>query len=563
MMVFVMSLLGIIVFIMIFQFINYKKSDKLYLLQLDEDFGKKISFSSKQSKTRIPNSYYLKHKEARQIDDITWFDLSVDDVLSVIDRTQSDVGAQVLYYIFRTPLLHVEEVIERRNKIFFWKDNKELRNKVSLAMHHCGKSYKTSLYDCLDSLNALENKKITPYICRIIALILAFLCIFPLKGIGVVLFIVVLISNIYVYYQDKAKISSYVSVYGQILLLIEAASEVTRCLSDSKEAYVYSDLDETLIQLLKFRRKSNWDRFSLQDSNPFVMIINLIGMLIFSDLIRFWSMKKDVSDNLEAIDKLVWELGSIDAFISLAGYITSLGDKCCISNILETKSVLYKAKELYHPLLENPVPNSISLDSSILLTGSNASGKSTFLKSIAINAIFSQCMGVACATSYEAPPLHIMSVMAIRDDICAGDSFYMAEIKAVKKMMDAAICDLEDQIVPLCLLDELLSGTNTEERIAAGREILHELVTKSIFVCAATHDIELTYLLPTYKNYHFEEELATDDVDFSYQLKDGPATTRNAIALLNSIGFPDYIIHRAEAMVDDHRKTGKWSIQKG
>ena len=119
----------------------------------------------------------------------------------------------------------------------------------------------------------------------------------------------------------------------------------------------------------------------------------------------------------------------------------------------------------------------------------------------------------------------------------------MAEIKSIKRILDA--CNEKGSPV-LCFVDEVLRGTNTKERIAAGAEIMKSMQSANSLCFAATHDIELSSILvPEFTNYHFDEEMDGDDIHFPYQLKEGYATSRNAIALLRIMGYPEDIVNRA------------------
>ena len=135
------------------------------------------------------------------------------------------------------------------------------------------------------------------------------------------------------------------------------------------------------------------------------------------------------------------------------------------------------------------------------------------------------------------------------------------EIKALKRIVDVAEKTLRstDDIPLLCFVDEVLRGTNTVERIAASAQILEYLSQKGIYCFAATHDIELTHLLEnSYDNYHFEEEVKDGDMLFSYHLLPERAQTRNAIRLLELIGFSDNIIQKADKLAGNFLQTGKW-----
>nr|MCR4927964.1 hypothetical protein [Lachnospiraceae bacterium] len=141
----------------------------------------------------------------------------------------------------------------------------------------------------------------------------------------------------------------------------------------------------------------------------------------------------------------------------------------------------------------------------------------------------------------------------------SGDSYYIVEIKALKRILDEAA--KEDDCPVLCMVDEVLRGTNTVERIAASSQVLKKLDEMGVFVFTATHDIELTYMLEgTYANYHFSEEVKEDDVYFSYILHKGRATTRNAIRLLGIMGYDEKTIEAAEKSAAYFAETGEWKL---
>ena len=214
-----------------------------------------------------------------------------------------------------------------------------------------------------------------------------------------------------------------------------------------------------------------------------------------------------------------------------------------------------EVEDLYHPLLSEAVANSFSVEGGTLVTGSNASGKSTFLKNVAMNAILAQTIGVCTCSSYQAPFFKVMTSMSLRDNIESGESYFIVEIKSLKRILDAS----KKPEPLLCVIDEVLRGTNTIERIAASSRILAKLDQKWILSFAATHDIELSYILEhRYANYHFEEEVKEKEVVFSYILKKGRATSRNAIKLLNMLEYDPEIVADAAKAASDFEKNGVW-----
>jgi DNA mismatch repair ATPase MutS len=177
-----------------------------------------------------------------------------------------------------------------------------------------------------------------------------------------------------------------------------------------------------------------------------------------------------------------------------------------------------------------------------LITGANMSGKSTLLRTLGINALLAQTLFTCPAQRYRASRLRIVSSMRVSDDILEGKSRYMAEAERLL----ALVREAGDRPTALCLIDELLSGTNVAERLAASRAILDYLARQDMLVVVATHDIELTHALRTlYDSYFFGDELGRDDLRFEYRLRRGVATTRNAVRLLERLGYPEAIVARA------------------
>ena len=147
--------------------------------------------------------------------------------------------------------------------------------------------------------------------------------------------------------------------------------------------------------------------------------------------------------------------------------------------------------------------------------------------------------------------------MALRDNLSGGESYFIVEIKSLKRIVEAA----GKKVPMLCFVDEVLRGTNTIERIAASAQILDALGRMNDICFAATHDIELTQLLKNeWDNYHFQEKVENNQVIFDYKLYKGRAVSRNAIKLLGIIGFENELIDRAAKMAADFELCGQWRM---
>lgn len=207
-------------------------------------------------------------------------------------------------------------------------------------------------------------------------------------------------------------------------------------------------------------------------------------------------------------------------------------------------------EELYHPLLEKPVPPyTFEFDNKgALITGSNASGKSTFLRTIGINSIFAQTLYMVLAKDYSSSYFRLFTSIGTTDSIVDGDSYFMAEAKALKRIIDS----LYSKEPILCILDEIFrGGTNTAERISAATVSLNYMSDRNACTIAATHDLELTTLVnDKYDNYHFIETIRDKDMIFDYILRNGPCNSRNAIAILEYLDYPKEIYENAIIQAD-------------
>lgn len=152
-------------------------------------------------------------------------------------------------------------------------------------------------------------------------------------------------------------------------------------------------------------------------------------------------------------------------------------------------------------------------------------------------------------------PSYIVTSMAINDSIEMGDSYYIAEIKSLKRILDS----LNGRLRCLCFIDEILKGTNTIERIAASAAVLDYLKAENCLAIIATHDIELTEIVEnSFDNYHFQEHINDDGIRFDYKICEGRATTKNAIKLLEFMNYHSQIISKANQMADIFEKSRFW-----
>ena len=175
---------------------------------------------------------------------------------------------------------------------------------------------------------------------------------------------------------------------------------------------------------------------------------------------------------------------------------------------------------------------------------------------VAISQILMQSIDTVPAKEWSAPYMKVATSMALTDNLLGGESYFIVEIRSLKRIVDMAA---GSEVPVLGIVDEVLRGTNTIERIAASSKILEALACGKTIIFAATHDIELSFILESiYRNLHFEEEIDGGDVRFSYKLKEGRAMTRNAIRLLGIAGYSKDVVDAAQKMAEDFVLSGEW-----
>lgn len=488
------------------------------------------------------------------IDDITWNDLDMDKIFMMIDNTHSSIGRDELYKLLRKPVTDRAELEKREKLIEYFDTHEKERTQIMMCFSKMGFVRKISVSDYMKNLFELKaGSNVFHYmmwVCIIIAVLYTFL-VEPITG--VMLIIAACGISIVTYYKLKSRIDSYFECIRQIVTMVSAAKEIKSLNID--ELSEYNDFfDETVHRFAGIMRGS-YIVVSGKQNNGSIgdVIMEYVKMFTHIDLIKFNSIIKNFSRNYEHVTEMMNTLGYIEAMISVASFRHLLPYMCTPEFTDDSRM---KIKNVYHLAIKAPVANSIDESRPVLVTGSNASGKSTFLKSVAINALLAQTVHTCPAEEYSAPFYRIYSSMALADNIEAGESYYIVEIKSLKRIVDAAA---KPGAKILCFIDEVLRGTNTVERIAASSEILKNLAANGVMCFAATHDIELTHILEDYySNYHFTEEVEDDNVVFSYLLQKGRATSRNAIKLLKIIGYDDAITNNSKRRADDFINTGVW-----
>lgn len=494
---------------------------------------------------------YMEYRQKRNmdpfyLDDTTWRDLSMDDVFKRMNATQSTSGEQYLYYMLRTPAVDAESYRRRHEMIARMQQDEALRLTMMECLARVGKRR------AANTSEVFHPSVDKPYFLWItILLMLAIVCclvgVFFSRAFVLPLLLVAIGNALFYTFMMHRRERDF-STISYTVSLISACRRLRR--------RVPAQMRETLSDFFaaggRTKHLLRMGGVTLPAIGDLGMIVNL---LFLTDLLSYELLKNRLAKHQPDIFTLHETLGMIDASIAVASYRRSISAYCAPEiDFAPDAPPRLAADAMTHPLLAHPVPNSIDTDQSLLVTGSNASGKSTFLKGVMIAAIMAQSVCTALCASYRATSFYLYSSMAIADNILDGESYFIAEIKSVKRIADAAQTGRRI----LCVIDEVLRGTNTIERIAASSALLQSLQRQNLLCLAATHDGELCEMLPAYRDVYFAETIVDGGVSFDYQMHEGAAATRNAIRLLAQLGFDPALVQAAEARAQAYLKSGKW-----
>lgn len=459
------------------------------------------------------------------IDDKTWSDLNMDTLFHKINFNFTAIGEMRLYATLRGMFK-----VNQTSLINMFKDNKVFRLNVSYILSKIGKN----VYPLFPDQMLPTKRNILLMFCPLLPFIgFAFIFLIPSKGILICLTFMILNAIL----SFKLKKS-----YDQDLKSIFYTANVI------KQSQALSKIESTPAISVDFTHFKASRRFSgllarVESQDMVSSIIMFIKLVFMIDYVLFHLIQRSYFKYQEEVMACYDYISILDNHYSIAMYQHTLTHYCYpkINNNINGLQM----KSIIHPLLdeENAIANTIDISNHILLTSSNASGKSTFMKAVALNLILAQSIQTATAHSFIYQPGYVMTSMANADDVLSGDSYFMSELKSIRRLFNTYQCNKI-----YCFIDEIFKGTNTTERIAASESVLSYLDNQKAYqVIAATHDVELSTLLEnTYNNYHFNESIQKNSIFFDYKIKPGKANTRNAIELLRITQFPIDIYQRAQ-----------------
>ncbi len=550
-----------ILVILVVQFArNQKMNKENFLRRAREAFGAVPDREYEVDELERVSHYFKNYKEKSEfyLDDLTWNDLGMEDIFLLINQTYSSIGEDYLYWLLRTPVSDEKVLREREALICYFQTHEPERLRLQYVYQQLGRMRKHSISDYLIRLKNLAVPGNLIHYLVILAEVVSVGMLFFDSSIGVMCLIASFGYGVYSYYKHKAAVEPYYDSLKQISGMLKYTDELMVADCEKLKSY-YQEL-----KALKKECSGLFKGIGLITSggmagSPQEMIMEYVRIFTHIDLIQFQRMLKILQEKENEIFRILEIFGYIESMIAAASFRELLGVYCVPEFVSAEAGPHLIIEEMYHPQIDEPVANTIQTTDGVLITGSNASGKSTFLKTVGICAVLAQTIMTVPAKRYQADFFKLYSSMAIKDDLSLKESYYLAEIKALRRILRAGEDEQSKGGYVLCLVDEVLRGTNTVERIAASAQVLRGLSGGNVLCFAATHDIELTYMLEQYyNNYHFEEEICEGDIRFDYCLREGRAVTRNAIRLLALLGYPEKMIEAADETAKEFMEKGEW-----
>jgi len=476
---------------------------------------------------------------ASSIDDDTWRDLDLDRVFASLDRCESPLGQIALYGWLRAPALNEREAGAQASRAAAAEAlaaAPAAKKKLQRALEAIPR-LPPALAEALWLDRPLPTAGWIPLALTCLAIVSP-LAFFLSTRAGWLLVLSAFAINAFVHAQMDARVQSAMASLRFVERLLSAASALSRAAPPGLEAEK-ARISALLRPLAPLRRAVS----ELPAPPGFDDFAEYPRTVFLTRERRLTRSAGLIHQGRAALCELIDRLGALDAAQSVRLFRQR---QATCAPVFQDGGAL-ELTQLRHPALEKAVPNDLSLVGGVVITGSNMSGKSTFLRALALNALFAQSLGFACARSYRGPFVRIASSLQASDSLAEGRSYYYAEALRIR----ALLAGLQSTPRALYLLDEPFRGTNSAERIAAAYGVLRYMRRAGALVMAATHDFELPRLLGAeYQCAHFADEVSESGLVFDYRLKSGFAGPRNAVRLLGMLQYPEQVLLDAEAALN-------------
>lgn len=470
-----------------------------------------------------------------------------NSLFQMINSTRTKFGREKLSKIIslkdipnRTEIVNRQEAIKELGEKVNWRQELEVRS----TFNKSGKKDIDKLLKWASSKKEINLAiKIIPYIfiaITILAIILVALRILPITY----MILVFMINYVVVKVLTK-DLGEVVTLFGNHKKDVEAYTNILSLIEkENFESDLLRDLKKKLVNNNKNAIKEMKDLKSLVDwlgdssSNAYYLILNVT---ILSDTFILRNLEQWRRENGSNLKEWLEVMGEFEALASISNLSFDF-DSWTFPEISNEDRI--EGIEIAHPMLgQKAVSNSFKLDSQngisrkvALITGSNMSGKSTFLRTIGLNLLLSYIGAPVCAKKFSCSIFSIYTCMRTKDNLEESISSFYAEILRIKILIEAA----KKGEKVFFLLDEIFKGTNSRDRHEGAKVLINQLVGNGAMGLVSTHDLELCDLEESrkwLKNYNFQEYYEDNKIKFDYKLREGRSKTQNAVHLMKLAGI--------------------------
>jgi hypothetical protein len=469
-------------------------------------------------------------------------------LLHLINTGVAFESVQILRKWLSGKVTDISEIISRQNIIRELKNLNHFRNRLLLTTKLSIKNTlpKVEIADWIKNSNKKKGLLIYSIFLFVLSVINIFLFIGSLTGFFNTFYYQLLLLYIIIYFAGFKYIKDIQSISEILYDEVRKFSSIFRFI----EEYNYSSNKSLQSFISPITNAKIPPSKLLGEINLTIEILNLRGnpfvwfMLIFiTPLDYLISIKVEKFRESIKNDFPIWlkTWHNLEAYSSLATF-AYLNPDYQFAEFDETKKLL-RAQNLGHPLIkhEQKIKNDFCINESAqtnIITGSNMSGKSTFLRTLGINILLGYAGSVVDAEKLVLSNFGLYTCIKVSDSVVDGISYFYAEVKRLKQIIEEIKISKSNSLV---LIDEIYKGTNNVERIIGSKALIKYLSDEKIYNVVSTHDLELVKIadeIKSAKNYHFKEMIKENKMIFDFKLTEGPCPSTNALKIMNIEGLP-------------------------
>ncbi|RRD94945.1 hypothetical protein EII17_05915 [Clostridiales bacterium COT073_COT-073] len=465
------------------------------------------------------------------IDDVTWQDLTMDDIYVEMEETLTAQGDEALYYSLHTPLFDPQALAARSAQISALNKDPLERENLRNDLKKTGRLR----YDFRRSIQEdfqLSTKERLMYLIGPLTTIALTVLMIATQAWNIGLFIFIsIIFNGSLHFKFTKKYEAQIDTLSYTYKLLNFCAKYQK-----KDFFKSYSLAEPYAEI----RKAHKDISFIFQLESLDFLADYLNILFLIKERRYVKVAKRLAPQANVLFQLYEIVGQMDMHQGMSRFFAENKKTICTPELLANDQKTITFKELIHPLLKNPISNDLEIHSPLVITGSNMSGKSTFLRTIGVNVLLAQTWNFAYASEFSLCPLHIITSISLQDNLSEGKSYFLQEADAIRRMLEQS----NRQHCTLFLIDEIFKGTNPVERIASATEICLALANANTLGLVATHDLQLIPQIPNYLPYYFTENVTKEDLSFDYKIHPGITTTRNAVKILEYLKYDPALIHK-------------------